>query len=181
VGAGQVDYVEPGGSWRPFWLIAGALGFLLVLDLVLPGPDVPPLLWALALVAVLGIVAAGVLSARRVWTVRVGREDDGGSGQAVLSVGRERVPLADVDTAHLRAAREGTAGVDAGAPVLGGGWSLPRGRTGLPLRLTDGRTVLVPTADPAALTRALLVAAPGEPGETEAPPGLPGTEGTLGP
>ena len=27
------------------------------------------------------------------------------------------------------------AGVDAGAPVLGGGWSLPRGRTGLPLRL----------------------------------------------
>ena len=34
-------YVEPGGSWRPFWLVAGALGFFLVLDLVLPGGDVP--------------------------------------------------------------------------------------------------------------------------------------------
>ena len=103
------------------------------------------------------------------------RVDPGGPDPA-LTVGRERVPLPDVDGAHLRAAGEGEAGVDAGAPILGGGWSLPRGRTGLPLRLTDGRTVLVPTRDPAALTRALLAAA----GETEAPPGLPGTEGTLG-
>ncbi len=47
-------------------------------------------------------------------------------------------------------------GVDAGAPLLGGGWSLPKGRTGLPLRLTDGRTVLVPTRDPAALRTAVL-------------------------
>ncbi len=178
-----MEHVEPGGSWQPFWLVAGALGLLLVMDLVLPGPDVPPLLWALALVAVLGIVAAGVLSARRIWTVRVGPGDDGAA--PVLSVGRERVPLADVDTGHLEAVREGEAGVDAGAPVLGGGWSLPRGRTGLPLRLTDGRTVLVPTRDPAALARALLAAAPGGrdgtgSGETGASPGSPGTEGTLG-
>jgi hypothetical protein len=142
-------YVEPGGSWRAFWLVAGALAALLVLDVVLPGADVPPWVWALALLAVLGIVAAGTLSARRVWTVRVdGRGDD-----AALRVGRERVPLAEVDAAHLR---DGEGGVDAGAPVLGGGWSLPKGRTGLPLRLTDGRTVLVPTRDPAALWSALV-------------------------
>jgi hypothetical protein len=142
-------YVEPGGSWRAFWLVAGALAALLVLDVVLPGADVPPWVWALALLAVLGIVAAGTLSARRVWTVRVdGRGDD-----AALRVGRERVPLADLDAAHLR---DGEGGVDAGAPVLGGGWSLPKGRTGLPLRLTDGRTVLVPTRDPAALRAALV-------------------------
>jgi hypothetical protein len=142
-------YVEPGGSWRAFWLVAGALAALLVLDVVLPGSDVPPWVWALALLAVLGIVAAGTLSARRVWTVRVdGRGDD-----AALRVGRERVPLAEVDAAHLR---DGEGGVDAGAPVLGGGWSLPKGRTGLPLRLTDGRTVLVPTRDPAALRAALV-------------------------
>jgi hypothetical protein len=142
-------YVEPGGSWRAFWLVAGALAALLVLDVVLPGADVPPWVWALALLAVLGIVAAGTLSARRVWTVRVdGRGDD-----AALRVGRERVPLAEVDAAHLR---DGEGGVDAGAPVLGGGWSLPKGRTGLPLRLTDGRTVLVPTRDPAALRAALV-------------------------
>jgi hypothetical protein len=81
------------------------------------------------------------------------------------------VALADVDAGHLRAV---DAGVDAGAPVLGGGWSLPRGRTGLPLRLTDGRTVLVPTRDPSALHTALLAAA------GNAPDGPSGTQGTLG-
>ncbi|MGY1762567.1 hypothetical protein ACI79G_05995 [Geodermatophilus sp. SYSU D00779] len=145
-----MTYDEPGGSWRPFWLVAGVLGLVAVLDLALPGPDVPPMTWVLAVVLALGTPAMSVLVARRAWTVRV---DDG-----ALSVGRERVPLADVDAAHLRAVGAGTAGVDAGAPVLGGGWSLPRGRSGLPLRTTDGRTVLVPTRDPAALSRALLAA-----------------------
>ena len=143
------SYVEPGGSWRPFWLVAGALAVFLVLDLVLPGGDVPPVLWVVAIVAVLGIVAAGTLSARRVWTVRV----DGSGTDAALSVGRERIRLSEIDADHLR---QVDSGVDAGAPVLGGGWSLPKGRTGLPLKLTDGRTVLVPTRDPAALWSALV-------------------------
>jgi hypothetical protein len=138
-------YVEDGGSWRPFWLVAAALAVFLVLDVVVPGGDLPALLWVVALVAVLGVVAAGTLSARRIWTVRV---DDAG-----LAVGRERVPLSDIDAGHLGGVGSG---VDAGAPVLGGAWSLPRGRTGLPLRFTDGRTVLVPTRDPAALRTALL-------------------------
>ena len=138
--------MEPGGSWRPFWLVAAACAVFLALDVALPGPDVPSFAWALVLVVVLGIVALGCLSARRVWTVRV---DD------TLAVGRERVALSEIDVDHLR---EVDSGVDAGAPVLGGGWSLPRGRTGLPLRLTDGRTVLVPTRDPAALRAALLAA-----------------------
>jgi hypothetical protein len=141
------SYTEQGGSWRPLWIVAAAFAVFLVLDVVLPGSDLPPLLWALAAVAVLGIVASGCLSARRVWTVRVDADE--------LAVGRERVPLPDVDVDHLR---EVGSGVDAGAPVLGGGWSLPRGRTGLPLKLTDGRTVLVPTRDPAALRAALLTA-----------------------
>jgi len=139
-------YVEPGGSWRPFWLVAAACAVFLALGVVLPGPDVPVFASALVLVVVLGIVALGCLSARRVWTVRV---DD------TLAVGRERVALSEIDVDHLR---EVDSGVDAGAPVLGGGWSLPRGRTGLSLRLTDGRTVLVPTRDPAALRAALLAA-----------------------
>ena len=135
-------YVEPGGSWRPFWIVAGAMAVFLVLDLVLPGGDLPPLMWAVALVTVLGIVAAGSLSARRIWTVRVdddARSRSAGSGSPLVRHRRRRT-CARVES-----------GVDAGAPVLGGGWSLPRGRTGLPLRLTDGRTVLVPTRDPAAL------------------------------
>ncbi len=142
-------YVEPGGSWRSFWIVAAALGVFLVLDLAFPGPDIAPLVWALVLVAVLGVVAAGTLSARRVWTVLV----DTAGADTALRVGRERVALADVDLDHLV---DVDAGVDAGAPVLGGGWSLPKGRTGLPLKLTDGRTVLVPTRDPAALRAALL-------------------------
>lgn len=165
-----MTYDEPGGSWRPFWLVAGVLGLVVVLAAVLPGPDVPPLVWTVAVVAVLGVVAAGVVSARRAWTVQV----DAGGADPALSVGPERVPLADVDAAHLRAVDAGTAGVDAGAPVLGGGWSLPRGRSGLPLRTTDGRTVLVPTRDPAALSRALLAAVPDVPGSRSE------REGTLG-
>ncbi len=168
MGGGAPSYVEPGASWRPLWLVAGALGLVLVLDLALPGPDVPPLVRVLAVLVVLGVVAAGVVSARRAWTVRLDAEG------SALVVGPERVPLADVDAAHLRAVGAGRAGVDAGAPVLGGGWSLPRGRAGLPLRTTDGRTVLVPTRDPAALSRALLAAVADVPGAPSA------RKGTLG-
>jgi hypothetical protein len=128
-------------------MVAAALAVFVVLDLVLPGGDLPPLMWAVAVMTVLGIVAAGCRSARRMWTVRV---DD-----RTLAVGLERVPLSDVDVEHLRAVESG---VDAGAEVLGGGWSLPKGRTGLPLRLAGGRTVLVPTRDPVALRAALLAA-----------------------
>jgi hypothetical protein len=165
----RTGYLEQGGSWRPFWAAAGLLAVFVVLDAVLPGADVPPLLWLLAVVLVLGCVAVGCLSARRVWTVRVaGRGPD-----ATLSVGREELPLSAVDADHLRAVTSGTAGVDAGAPVLGGGWTLPRGRAGLPLRRTDGTTVLVPTRDPAQLTEAILTAHPAgatgtaEPGTVE--------------
>ena len=154
----EVRYVEPGGSWRPFWLIAAAMAVLLVLDLALPGRDVPPLLWLVAIVSVLGVVAIGTASAQRVWTVRV--EDE------ALVVGPERLPWADVDVPHLA---EITSGADTGAPILGGGATLPRGRTGLPLRLTDGRSVLVPTRDPAALLTAVI----------DATGGHPGSQGTL--
>ena len=157
-------YVEAGGSWRPFWILAAAFAVFLAFDVALPGPDIPLLVWGVALVVVLGIVAIGCLSARRIWTVQV---DDG-----ALVVGRERVALTDVDVGHLRGV---DSGVDAGAPVLGGGWSLPRGRTGLPLRFTDGRTVLVPTRDPAALHAALVAHV------TDASDGRPGARGTLDP
>ena len=155
-------YLEPGGSWRPFWLVAAFLVVLIGLDLALPGADVPAWVWVLCVVAVLGVVGVGGLSARRMWTVRV----DADGPDAALSVGRERVPITDDDATHLRAVRDGEAGVDAGAPVLGGGWSVPKGRTGLPLKLTDGGTVLVPTRHPAELLGALIDAAEGDSGSS---------------
>ncbi len=168
-------YAEPGGSWRPLWAAAGVLGLLAVAEVVLSGPAVPSAAWVLAAAAVGGTLVHALM-ARRAWTVRV---DD-----RSLTVGRERVPLTDVDTAHLHAVRAGTAGVDAGAPVLGGG-SLPGGRSGLPLRLTDGRTVLVPTRDPAALGAALLAVTRGsatsQVPDPHTPDGRPGRRGTLGP
>ena len=165
-------YVEPGASWRPLWLAVAVVSGLLLIDAALPGPGLPAPGWGLLWLAVPGIVAAGCSSARRAWTVRV----DAGGPDPALTVGRERVPLRDVDTVHLRAVRAGTAGVDAGAPVLGGG-GLPRGRTGLPLRVADGRTVLIPTRDPAALAAALLAGATPDPSREGPPPG----RGTLGP
>jgi hypothetical protein len=154
-------YVEPGSTWRPLWIVVGAVVLFLVLELALPGDDLPIGVWAV-LGVVVGIVAIGPLQARRIWTVRV--DDDG------LAVGRERVSFADIDVDHLRAV---DSGVDAGAPVLGGGWSLPTGRTGLPLRFTDGRTVLVPTRNPAALHAALVARV------TDASDDAPGARGTL--
>jgi hypothetical protein len=161
-------YVEHGGSWRPFWLMAAFLAALVVLDLALPGRDVPSAVWAGFLGSTLGLVGGSTVMARRALTVRV----DGRGDEAALSVGRERVLLSEIDVEHLRAV---DSGVDAGAPVLGGGWSLPKGRTGLPLRFTDGRTVLVPTRDPAALYEALMA------GVGETPDAASGREGTLEP
>ncbi|WNV75016.1 DUF3093 family protein [Geodermatophilus sp. DSM 44513] len=161
-----MTHVEPGASWRPLWLVAGLCGLAVTLGLLLPGSTAPST--ALGISQGLLVLTVGhVLLARRTRTVRV-------DGEA-LTVGRERVPLAHVDAAHLRAVTEGTAGVDAGAPLLGGASSLPRGRAALPLRLTDGRTVLVPTRDPAALARALLA---GVPHTTDGPAGRRGTLGS---
>ena len=157
-----MGYIEHGGSWRPFWIVTAVLAVFVVLDVAMPGGDVPPLYWAVATIAVPGIVAAGTLSARRLWTVRVDARG--------LTVGREAVAFADIDRDHLAGVERG---VDAGAPVLGGGWSLPKGRTGLPLRLKDGRTVLAPTRDPGALHQALVA------GLGETPHRRSGPQGTL--
>ena len=164
------SFVEHGGSWRPFWIVAAAVAAFVGLEVALPGRDLPWFGW-LALVVVLGIVAIGCLSARRVWTVRV----DGLGPDATLAVGRERVRLSQIDVVHHLTVYSG---VDAGAPVLGGGGSLPRGRTGLPLKFTDGRTVLVPTQDPAPLYEALVVRLTGTGADT--PGEAPGSQGTLG-
>ncbi|MCV2490418.1 hypothetical protein OF117_13700 [Geodermatophilus sp. YIM 151500] len=169
-------FVEPGASWRPVRVLALALAFFAVVEVLPVGPVVMPgQAWAVA-GGILAVLAAHTLAARRSWTVRVDRDGP----EPALTVGRERVPLADVDAGHLRAAAEGRAGVDAGSPVLGGSAALPRGRAGLPVRLAGGRTVLVPTRNPARLRAALLTAVPAGGGVSDATDGGAAAGGTLG-
>ncbi len=144
-----MGYREPGASWRPLWITLGALAAAVLLDVLLPGPD-HALAWLVVIPIVAGVFALHVLAGRRVWSVEIDDDD--------LRVGQDRLALGSIDSEHLKAIVDGgeVGGVETGAQVLGGGWSVPKGRVGLPLRRKDGASLLVPTRDPASLGRALL-------------------------
>lgn len=144
-----MTYRESGASWRPVWVAALALAVGIVIDIVLPGPDHVGA-WLVAVPVVLGLVALTCIAGRRVWSVELSEEQ--------LQVGQETMSLDSVDLEHLHALEDGgeVGGAETGARVLGGGWSIPKGRHALPLRRTDGTSVLVPTRDPESLRRALL-------------------------
>lgn len=144
-----MTYREPGASWRPLWITLALLGVAVLLDVLLPGPD-HVLAWMVVIPLVAGVFALSVLAGRRVWSVAI--DDDH------LCVGQDRLSLSSIDAGHLQAMADGAdvGGVETGAQVLGGGWSVPKGRVGLPVRRTDGASVLVPTRDPSALSKALL-------------------------
>ncbi|MBA3339399.1 MAG: hypothetical protein H0T54_06605 [Geodermatophilaceae bacterium] len=144
-----MTYREAGASWRPLWITLAVLAAAVLLDVLLPGPD-HVLAWFVAIPLVAGVFALSVLAGRRVWSVEIVEDN--------LCVGHDRLALSTIDAGHLQSLIEGgdVGGVETGAQVLGGGWSVPKGRVGLPLRRTDGGSLLVPTRDPAALSRALL-------------------------
>ncbi|MDQ3734697.1 MAG: hypothetical protein M3400_12025 [Actinomycetota bacterium] len=144
-----MSYREAGASWRPLWITLGLLLAAVLLDVLLPGPD-HVLAWLVVIPVVAGVFALNVSAGRRVWSVEI--DDDH------LRVGQDRLALSSIDSEHLKAMVDGgeVGGAETGAQLLGGGWSLPKGRSGLPLRRTDGASVLVPTRDPAALSGALL-------------------------
>ncbi|MFD4672310.1 DUF3093 family protein [Lentzea sp. NPDC058450] len=62
--------------------------------------------------------------------------------------GREKLPVAMIEAAQ-------DVGAPAGARVLGGGWSVPKGTSTVPLRLVDGTVVLGWARDPEAFLAAL--------------------------
>lgn len=144
-----MSYREPGASWRPLWVTLALLAAAVLLDVVLPGPDHLPA-WLVVIALVAGVFGLSVLAGRRVWSVEI-TEDD-------LRVGQDRLALSAIDAKHLQAMADGrdVGGAETGAQVLGGGWSVPKGRVGLALRRTDGGSLLVPTRDPDSLRRALL-------------------------
>ena len=133
-----VLYAEPGSSlwpvlWGPAFAVAGAL-------VELASGPVHVLAWFLVGFVLAGLAGIWVQARRRVCAVRL--------TTSALTQGRESLgvdKLAEVDDV----------GASAGARVLGGGWSVPRKFTEVPIKLTDGSTVLAWARDGEALRAAL--------------------------
>ncbi|GAA1280272.1 hypothetical protein GCM10009634_25170 [Saccharothrix xinjiangensis] len=109
---------------------------------------VRPLLWLVVALALVLPTLVWVQGRRRVYEVRL--------TPVALHQGREELPVRDVAEVE---------GVEprAGARVLGGGWTLPRGTGPVPVRLVDGAVVTAWARDADALRAALarLLAASG--------------------
>jgi DUF3093 family protein len=143
--ASEVRYTERGASWRPLGVVVLLCLVGLVIDALLPGHSVHLLGWVLAFVAVAGVIGIASYARMQFGTVTV--------TATTLRVGRETLPLSTVDYSYL--VDDDAGGAPVGARILGGGMAVPKGRSPMPLRLTDGTVVLVPCRDPAALRAAL--------------------------
>jgi hypothetical protein len=133
-----VLYAEPGSTW---WPVTWGPLFALVGAGVeaLSGP-VHALAWVIVGFLLFGVAALWVSARRRVCSVLLTTH--------ALHQGQEPLPverIADIDDI----------GPPVGARVLGGGWSVPRKFTELPLRLTDDTVVVAWARDVAALRAAL--------------------------
>ncbi|KAA2264839.1 hypothetical protein F0L68_07115 [Solihabitans fulvus] len=120
-----VLFAEPGATWWPvLWGPAFALlGWGVE---ALTGPT-GPMLWLLVGLALALAALVWVQGRRRICSVRL--------TPFALHQGRESLSVA-------RVVEVTDVGLPAGARVLGGGWTPPRGTTGLPVRLEDGTVVL---------------------------------------
>ncbi|HEY4455582.1 MAG TPA: hypothetical protein VGN81_14825 [Pseudonocardiaceae bacterium] len=143
-------YAESGSSWWPvlwgpvFALVGGAVE-------ATTGP-VHLIEWVVVGIALAGAAAVWAQARRRVYSVRLTAE--------ILYQGREELPverIADIEDV----------GPPLGARVLGGGWSVPKRFTEVPMRLRDGSVVLAWARNPDALRGALRPLV--EPWEAEQP------------
>ena len=131
-------YRESGSSWWPLlWGPAFAVcGYLVEL---VTGPASAALWTIVGLVLTLCAVVWVNLRVKT-GSVELTAED--------ARFGREKLPVAMI-------AEFTDVGAPTGAKVLGGGWSVPKGTTAVPLRLADGTVVLGWARDPEALLAAL--------------------------
>jgi hypothetical protein len=136
--ATPVLYTEPGSRWWP--LLFGPLFALVGAGVeALSGP-VHTLAWLVVGFLLFGLTLLWVQARRRVCSVVV-TSTSLYQGREPLAV-REIVEVDDV-------------GMPVGARVLGGGWTVPKKFTEVPLRLVDDSVVVAWAKDPEALRAAL--------------------------
>ncbi|XVV03438.1 DUF3093 family protein [Actinosynnema sp. CA-248983] len=133
-----VLYAEPGASWWP--LLWGPVFVLVGVLVEAVTGGVWFALWAVVGLVLTGSAALWVAGRRRVYGVRL--------TPVALRLGQEELPVRDIAEVE---------GVEprAGAKVLGGGWTVPRGTSEVPVRLQDGTVVTAWAHDPDALRGAV--------------------------
>lgn len=122
----RVRYAERGSSWWPLcWgPLFAALGALVEIG----SPGSRHLGWWLLIGGIFTLATAlWVYGRRRLCSVRL--------TTTTLRQGREELPVSRIDAVS-------EVGTPVGARVLGGSWTVPRGTTAVPLRLTSGEVVL---------------------------------------
>lgn len=135
---GPVLFVERGSSWWP--LLWGPLFAVIGAAIEATTGPVHWLPWFVVGVGLFGIASIWVNARRRVYLVLLTPEE--------LTQGRERL-----DVARIEAVTD--VGAPAGARILGGGWTVPRRTSEVPLRLSGGTVVLAWARDGVALRDAL--------------------------
>jgi hypothetical protein len=133
-----VRYAEAGSSWWP--LTWGPLFALAGASVeALSGP-VHGLEWLIAGLILFGLAVLWVQARRRVCSVTLTAN--------ALHQGQEPLQIKEI-------AAVDDVGLPVGARVLGGGWTVPKKFTEVPLRLTDDTVVVAWARDPDALRAAL--------------------------
>lgn len=133
-----VLFAEHGSSWWPLlWgPLFAAVG--IVLEVTTGAVHWPQ--WFVVAVVLFGGAAVWVSAKRKVYLVRLTPE--------TLTQGRESLAVEKI-------AAVADVGAPAGVRILGGGWSVPRRTTAVPVRLTDGNVTLAWARDADGLGEAL--------------------------
>ncbi|HEX5404069.1 MAG TPA: hypothetical protein VFX16_17415 [Pseudonocardiaceae bacterium] len=133
-----VLYAEPGSTWWP--LLWGPVFALVGAGVeALSGP-VHVVAWVIVALLLFGIAFLWVHARRQVCSVVLTRME--------LHQGREPLPVRQIVEVD-------DVGPPVGARVLGGGWTVPKKFTEVPLRLADDTVVLAWARDPDALRAAI--------------------------
>lgn len=138
----DVSYRENAADWRPLGVLCALWTIGVILDGILG--SVHWWGWLLGLLGIGGVFGVASYARQQFANVVLDR--------IALRVGHESIPLSTVDTSYFD---EDDGGPPAGARILGGALSVPKGRSALPIRLNDGEVVLAPCKDPDGLRAAL--------------------------